>query len=159
MSECPQEPERLSRGRCALVGLAVGDAFGERFFTNPDVVASLIQRRVMPDPPWGYTDDTEMALSVFASLRCHGLVDQEFLAASFAARYNNQRGYGPSMHGLLQWIRLGVPWNVAAPRLFGGQGSFGNGAAMRVAPVGGYFADDLDAVVREAQKSAVVTHS
>jgi ADP-ribosylglycohydrolase len=43
--------------------------------------------------------------------------------------------------------------------LFHGVGSFGNGAAMRVAPIGAYFADDLQAVVQNADNSAEVTHA
>ena len=35
----------------------------------------------------------------------------------------------------------------------------GNGAAMRVAPIGAYFADDLDEVVRHARASAEPTHA
>jgi ADP-ribosylglycohydrolase len=35
----------------------------------------------------------------------------------------------------------------------------GNGAAMRVAPLGAYFADDLDAVVVHAARSAEPTHA
>jgi ADP-ribosylglycohydrolase len=40
-----------------------------------------------------------------------------------------------------------------------GQGSLGNGGAMRVAPVGGYFADDLEALITAARASAEVTHA
>jgi ADP-ribosylglycohydrolase len=35
----------------------------------------------------------------------------------------------------------------------------GNGGAMRVGPVGAYFADDFDAVVENARASAEVTHA
>ena len=35
----------------------------------------------------------------------------------------------------------------------------GNGAAMRVAPLGAYFADDLDLVVNQARLSAEITHA
>jgi ADP-ribosylglycohydrolase len=35
----------------------------------------------------------------------------------------------------------------------------GNGASMRVAPLGAYFADDLDAAVSAAEASAEVTHA
>jgi ADP-ribosylglycohydrolase len=38
-------------------------------------------------------------------------------------------------------------------------GSFGNGAAMRIAPMGAYFADDLDRVAVEAKRSAIITHT
>jgi ADP-ribosylglycohydrolase len=41
----------------------------------------------------------------------------------------------------------------------GQQGSLGIGGAMRVAPIGGYFADELAAVVSEARASAEVTHA
>jgi len=38
-------------------------------------------------------------------------------------------------------------------------GSMGNGGAMRAAPIGGYFSDDLKAAAEEAQRSAEVTHA
>ena len=53
----------------------------------------------------------------------------------------------------------GASWRVAARSLFGGQGSLGNGSAMRVAPIGAYFSDDLDQVVDAATASASVTHA
>jgi ADP-ribosylglycohydrolase len=52
-----------------------------------------------------------------------------------------------------------MSWREAAASLFGGEGSFGNGGAMRVAPLGAYFADDLERVVEEARRSALVTHA
>jgi ADP-ribosylglycohydrolase len=61
-------------------------------------------------------------------------------------------------HVILTSIAQGVGWEEAARSAFGGQGSLGNGAAMRVAPLGAYFADDLDRVVAEARQSAMVTH-
>jgi ADP-ribosylglycohydrolase len=57
------------------------------------------------------------------------------------------------MHGLLPKLASGANFQVEAPALFGGQGSFGNGAAMRVAPLGAYFADDLAQVVAQARLS------
>ncbi len=63
------------------------------------------------------------------------------------------------MHRLLARIGAGEPWSVAAPDLFEGQGSFGNGAAMRVAPLGAYYADNLQAAVEQATRSAEVTHA
>jgi ADP-ribosylglycohydrolase len=48
---------------------------------------------------------------------------------------------------------------VAAGRVFDGQGSCGNGGAMRSAPIGAYFADDIPKVIAEARASAQVTHA
>jgi len=52
-----------------------------------------------------------------------------------------------------------VPWRVASIAAFGGEGSMGNGGAMRAAPVGAYFAGDLEQVVDEARRSAEPTHA
>lgn len=142
----------------SLLGLSVGDAFGERFFINPVTVESIIEQRAPLSAPWRFTDDTMMAMSVVSVLREHGDINQNALAQSFAWHYSTHRGYGMAMHGLLALIRAGMPWRSAAGSLFDGQGSFGNGAAMRVAPVGAYFADDLGRVIEEAAKSAEVTH-
>lgn len=150
---------RLDRARIALEGLSVGDAFGERFFIHPDVVGRLIAQRALPAPPWAYTDDTEMALSLVSVLRRHGTVDQDALAQSFAKRHDPGRGYGAGALRLLRRVKGGQGWRIASADLFGGQGSYGNGAAMRVAPLGAYFADDLNRVVEEARRSAEVTHA
>jgi ADP-ribosylglycohydrolase len=42
--------------------------------------------------------------------------------------------------------------------LFDGQGSFGNGSAMRVAPLGAYLADDVQSIPEQAKLSAEATH-
>lgn len=151
--------DRVNRANEALDGLSVGDAFGERFFVHPNLVDQLIAERALPTPPWLYTDDTEMAGSVVAILRRYGTVAQDELAHSFVSNYNPSRGYGPAMHGVMSRVRQGEHWQEVARSLFEGHGSFGNGAAMRVAPLGAYFADDLETVVKQAELSAVVTHS
>jgi ADP-ribosylglycohydrolase len=155
----PDQNMRLARARCSLEGLAVGDAFGECFFVHPNVAEGLIASRAIPDQPWHYTDDTQMALSIIEVLRACGEINQERLAQSFADHYEPGRGYGPGMHSLLRRIRAGADWQTAARGQFSGQGSWGNGAAMRIAPLGAYFADDLAQVVEQARRSAEVTHT
>jgi ADP-ribosylglycohydrolase len=46
-----------------------------------------------------------------------------------------------------------------APSAFSGEGSMGNGGAMRAGPVGAYFADDLATAAEQAGLSAEVTHA
>ncbi|MGB3650204.1 MAG: ADP-ribosylglycohydrolase family protein [Rivularia sp. (in: cyanobacteria)] len=149
---------RLNRAFNSLQGLSVGDAFGEKFFIHPDVAENMIASRAIPAMPWYYTDDTQMALSIYSVLR-YGEINQDKLAESFARRYDGERGYGAGMQRLLLSIRDGAKWQNLSPNLFAGQGSYGNGAAMRVAPLGAYFADDMDLVVEQARKSAEVTHA
>lgn len=100
-----------------------------------------------------------MACSVFAVLRQHGHIDQGALATSFAIHHDFDRGYGPAMNRLLRLIRQGDSWRDLSRELFDGQGSWGNGAAMRVAPVGAWFADEPDEAARQAALSAEVTHA
>jgi ADP-ribosylglycohydrolase len=150
--------ERVARIEASLAGLSVGDAFGEQFF-HPAYAETLLPDQLLPPPPWSWTDDTNMALSIVAVLSEYGTIDQDALAGSFGERYDPRRGYGRAMHGLLPRYRHGADWRLEAPRLFAGSGSFGNGASMRVAPLGAFFADDLDRTVAEAGRSAEVTHT
>ncbi len=156
----PDHPERMARARLALDGLSVGDAFGQRFFYPPSV-ESRIAERALPRPPWPYTDDTEMALAIVEVLGRHGRVEPDDLAWTFARRYRNNpaRGYGATAHAILAAVGEGVDWRAAAAEVFEGMGSMGNGAAMRVAPLGAYFADDPAALVEQARASAAVTHA
>lgn len=151
----------LSRARLSLEGLSIGDAFGQRFFVNDAVVESFVDARALPSEPWYWTDDTAMALSIVEVLDELGRIEPDALALRFAHRYRRdpRRGYGGTAHSILMSISLGEPWAEAAAAAFDGQGSMGNGAAMRSAPIGGFFADDLDAVVRHARASAVPTHA
>jgi ADP-ribosylglycohydrolase len=152
--------ERLARARLSLEGLSFGDAFCSQFFKGRTYDQHFATRSIPPGP-WMYTDDTVMALSVYECLARHGAIDQDELARDFATRYAEDiyRGYGPTSHGILRDIHHGTPWRNVSYAVFGGSGSMGNGGAMRVAPIGGYFADDLGRVAREADASAEVTHA
>ncbi|GIG60220.1 hydrolase [Longispora fulva] len=140
----------------------MGDAFGETWFRRPvDSVEREIRERRLSPGPWPWTDDTAMALPLLRMLDEDGAVDQDRLALAFANTYDadRDRGYGPSMHRVLREIGEGEPWRAVTSRQFGGQGSWGNGAAMRVAPLGAWFADDLAEAARQAAEQARVTHA
>lgn len=151
--------ERLARARLALEGLSVGDALGGFFEFNDRFAASFLVDRRLPSAPWHYTDDTSMALSIYETLRLHGFIHQDELAISFAGYYERSRGYGPSIHRFVHAVLNGQHWREIAYSMFDGQGSWGSGGAMRVAPIGAYFADDLPQVVEQARRSCEVTHA
>jgi ADP-ribosylglycohydrolase len=153
----PDHAERMMRALISLEGLSVGDAFGERYAVGD--AEELIAARHLPRPPWHFTDDTQMALSLYSILRQHGTIDQDALATNFSEHYEDFRGYGHAMNHLVPMIYLTGIWRMMAPRLFSGEGSLGNGAAMRVALLGAYFADDLETVVAQARLSSEVTHT
>lgn len=146
----------LSLALQSLEGLSVGDAFGQCFFQLPDGEA---MEQCLPLGPWYYTDDTEMSLSIVSTLARFGRVEQTYLAQSIAHHYDYNRAYGPSMHRVLERIRNGEHWAEVAANSVRGQGSWGNGAAMRVAPLGAFFAADPALAIEQAQLSAEVTHT
>ncbi len=91
----------------SLEGLALGDAFGERWFPlfRPprQAYAEIRARRTPPEPFWHWTDDTAMALGILRVLDRHGEIRRTELARAFAHghRADAARGYGRGMHALL----------------------------------------------------------
>ena len=101
-----------------------------------------------------------MVLSIVEVLAEFEEIDQDALAGSFADRFieDPYRGYAGGAVRLLTRVAEGEDWRDIAPNLFPG-GSYGNGGAMRVAPIGGYFQGDPERAASEAKKSAVITHA
>lgn len=149
---------RARRSRHSLAALHLGDAFGEQFFwpTGQDIG----DRVLPPSPRWPYTDDTAEAAVLTRHLLARGAVDQDELAQEWTEEYTRdpRRGYGGGAHDLFEAFASGAPWRDTARAAFGGTGSMGNGSAMRVAPLGAFFADDLDLAAEQAALSAEVTH-
>lgn len=152
------EATRLAYAADSLAGLSVGDALGAQYFMVGRRVDDLLAG-VVPPPVWEWTDDTEMACSVFWMLQEKQHIDQDLLAQVFAERCEPNRGYGVGAFTILHGIRTGIPWRDAAGAVFDGQGSCGNGAAMRVAPLGAYHPDDPQRAAAQAKLSAQVTHA
>ncbi|WP_229925140.1 ADP-ribosylglycohydrolase family protein [Streptomyces sulfonofaciens] len=146
----------VERGLASLRGLSVGDALGSQFFVPANL--ALLARREVPAGRWQWTDDTQMACSVLTVLAAHHRVDQDALVASFALRHDFDRGYGPAVNRLLRQVREGGDWRELAGALFKGHGSWGNGAAMRIAPLGAWYAHDPEQAAHQAEISAYVTH-
>jgi len=153
--------ERHARLRRALLGLSVGDAFGERFFgLQGETILQRAEAREVPPPLWPVTDDTMLALGIAQELNAHGTIQTQRLLERFAALYawDPRRGYGGGMHELFGAMARGGDGATVAAAMFGGTGSMGNGSAMRVAPLGAFFADDLGRCAEEARRSALATH-
>ncbi|MEU1346016.1 ADP-ribosylglycohydrolase family protein [Streptomyces sp. NPDC005775] len=155
----------LAAARRSLEGLALGDAFGERWFPlfrKPRQAFSEIRARRTPhEPVWHWTDDTALARALARVLDDHGHVEQDRLALFFALAFEADagRGYGHGMHILLpELLTSPADWRTLAPELFEG-GSLGNGAAMRVAPLGARFHRDVDHAAAQAALQAEVTHA
>ena len=152
---------RVERMKLSLDGLGLGDALGEMLSYQAHNAPRRLAENNLPAGPWFHTDDTEMAISISAVLKSHGGVHQDALAKRFARRFERdpERGYGKMTRIQMREIMAGAKWRDMAANAFGGQGSMGNGSAMRVAPLGAYFADDLERCAEEAKASSLVTHT
>ena len=160
---------RLALASDSLAGLSVGDALGARFLV-PGCDRGGLSAGRLPPAPWPWTDDTEMACCLVALLRGAdpareaealpaGELDRDALADLFARHHDPYRGYGPGAVVILRLIREGTPWPIAAAAAFDGQGSAGNGAAMRAAPLGAWHADSTARAAAQAARAAEVTHA
>ena len=159
----------LERTRGSIIGLAIGDAIGH----PTEFVSSVraIRERwgehgvtdMMPSgrhPAGTFTDDTQMTICVARALVRAGhaplddlmkLLGEEFVAWS-RSRENNRAPGGTCMQGC-RAISQGAHWRDA-----GVEKSKGCGAAMRAAPVGLYFATDIDQLVRISAAQSSLTH-
>ena len=144
----------------ALVGTGVGDALGAPFEgwyeIEPQEIEAVAERRGILT----YTDDTHMMIGVAESLIKNNGFDGEDMAHTFINNYELEpfRGYGPGPSRIFRWIKAGEAWDKAAEKLYYG-GSYGNGSAMRIAPVGLFYYDTLDELREVAYKSSQITHA
>ena len=157
---CPPLALVTSRFTGSLVGALMGDCHGAPFEfagrPNVKVVAQHLLRyrreRGVSDG-WtddtaedaavsalSFTDDTAMTRSVAASLIGRRGYDAVDMAKRFAGEYQKEplRGYGYNVTTVFDAIASGKYdediYRPAADQ-FGGSGSYGNGGAMRIAPV------------------------
>ena len=143
-----------------MLGVAVGDALG----APVEGFDGASARRFYEERSWKmvsgkYTDDTEMTIGVAESLiACKGF-NGAHLAQQFLRNYNESRGYGPGTREVLKMLSEGVSWKEASRKIFGGEGSYGNGAAMRIAPVGLLYHEDAEKLREVAFKVSEITHA
>ncbi|MGH2747423.1 MAG: ADP-ribosylglycohydrolase family protein [Actinomycetota bacterium] len=155
-------PEVLRpRFRGCLMGVAVGDALGAPFEGGLAVTPEGWRRVAEGDERLRFTDDTHMTFGVAESLLANLGFDGAHMAETFVRDFDAEpwRGYGPGPPQVFDRLKQGAAWDEAGRSLFGGRGSFGNGAAMRVAPVGLFFFRDFDEVTDVARRTASITHA
>ena len=121
-----------------MIGAIAGDIIGSAYEFG------RTKSKVFPlfGPGNGFTDDTVMTVAIAQAILTDG--DYRRAALDFGRRYPNA-GYGGSF----------AHWLIAKdPKPYG---SYGNGSAMRVSPVGFAF-DTVEDVLREAARSAEFSH-
>jgi poly(ADP-ribose) glycohydrolase ARH3 len=147
----------IDAAKGALLGTFVGDALGmpveglprQRIVEEYGILRGFVEGRL---PAGTYTDDTEMAIGLAESLVDCGGFEPADVASKFAANFTLWRGYGSRTCGVMSKLKAGASWERT------GTDSWGNGAAMRIAPLGVVFcgSPDLEA---HAETCARITHT
>lgn len=122
-----------------MIGAIAGDVIGSVHEGTPPKAKDF----PLFVPASTFTDDTVLTVAIASAIRQGE--DYGTSLRRWGRRYPHA-GYG-------SWFYTWLMQDDAGP-----YNSFGNGSAMRVAPIGWAF-DDLDVVLREAERSASVTHN
>lgn len=145
----------------SLLGSALGDAMGAPFEgspLSPDFSRPAGRELIPGNAPLRYTDDTEMMINLTESILAEKDVLPGSIAKSFASGMDKRRGYGTGTLRALSLISSGMPFSEASRMAFP-EGSFGNGAAMRVAPAGLLYWWDRNRLSEAAIQASITTHA
>jgi ADP-ribosyl-[dinitrogen reductase] hydrolase len=153
-----------------LVGCAIGDALGNPFEMKPAASPSLKQwdglfkagGTFWEGSPGQYTDDTLMSIALSSSLLEKQGFDAQHVAAQYLAWYNsgNTRGIGMTTASAIARLKLGADWQESGLTHSGdGSPASGNGTAMRASPIGLFYRNDLENLVKSAITDASITHN
>jgi poly(ADP-ribose) glycohydrolase ARH3 len=143
--------------RGAILGCFLGDAFGAGFEGMHPDRAEFHMSKLSKTFPRNYTDDTDMTLALAESINESGKIDPEGIARHFSLSCDLTRGYAIGTIKAVLGLRAGLKWHQVSRIVFE-EGSFGNGAAMRVSPVGIFYHHDLDNLQEAAIRQANITH-
>lgn len=156
-----EQSTRKHAAKGALLGAACGDSLGAPFEGSRAVSRMLVENWRTSSWTMRYTDDTAMTLVVARHLlSTGGTIDEERLAKDFADEWQAvpDRGYGAAPPKIFRAVLSGEDWATVARAAFGGTGSWGNGGAMRVAPVALLPGSVSDRVLL-ARRQAAITHA
>lgn len=144
-----------------MFGLFLGDAIGALFCDQQSGEIPLLDLdTVAARRPSFYTDDTQMAISVLEEMAEHGSIDPLSLRKRFVNRFTSWRNYGGGMLEVVELWRASTDSIFAAEKLYNGQGSFGNGAATRVAPISAFFKyTETDELLHQVTLCTCLTHT
>ena len=79
--------QRIKRAERSLLGVSIGDAFGDSFFGDEDLILKKIRSREIPETKWEFTDDTVMSIAIFEELEKKGDINQDDLIKTFCKNH------------------------------------------------------------------------
>jgi poly(ADP-ribose) glycohydrolase ARH3 len=155
-------PDMQDRFRGCLLGLAIGDALGATYEgeSSSFIASRFPSPQSLLDRDLGtlqYTDDTQMTIGVAEALLEDGEIRAATLCRKFVENYVPARGYGRGARRILEAMEEGRDYAAVTEQVFPG-GSYGNGAAMRVAPLALLFSNDSQRLEEQVVRQSEETH-
>lgn len=145
--------------RGALLGTGLGDSLGRSLEGGSMIDREEVEKLLSDSDELRYTDDTQQMMSLAESLAERRDFDAEYFSKRLVENFEVSRGYGPGSTRVIRSIAEGEDWYKPAKRLFNGEGSYGNGSSMRVAPAGLFSHDSLNHLPALAERTSQVTHT
>lgn len=130
----------------ALIGAILGDISGSQYeFSRMRPIDLDWQNVPLFTDKCRFTDDTILSVATKDAI-LKNPKNPDFFNAYYEFGNKYKSGYGPKFK---EWLQSPKPQPY---------GSFGNGSAMRCSFIGEYY-DDINDVVEQAKRSAMVTHN
>ncbi len=145
--------------RGALLGTGIGDSIGRSREGRGKIGLEKVKKVPKKQDMLRYTDDTQQMMALAESLAESEGFDGQNFAEKLVEYFDPSRGYGPGSTQVIRALESGEEWDKPARRSFEGEGSYGNGSSMRIAPVGLFAFDDLGNLSNLARESSKVTHT
>jgi ADP-ribosylglycohydrolase len=159
-------PRKAQFSGC-LIGQCLGDALGcpvegqrpggAAGYVNAFLRTTLVGSFGRPGYPFGqYTDDSQLARELMQSFVACQQFDPGDYAHRIAAIFSERRvvGQGQATTEAARRLTRGVRWQEAGTP----PPSAGNGSAMRAGPIGLFFYDDPERMLRAAHDQGRMTH-
>jgi ADP-ribosylglycohydrolase len=142
----------IDRFQGSALGTFVGDAMGREVEGWPWEQIRARHGILQEIGEGVYTDDTEMMIGIMESLKEDPGFDPALTARFFLENFHPYRGYGGRIYGIMDRLRKGAPWDQV------GTDSWGNGGAMRIAPIGFFYYDEQEQLYEAALLCTHITH-
>lgn len=173
MSRRPELAVLRGKFSGSMLGVLAGDCLGSPYEAEETLTSGMklvLQRSLdklegptYKAPVMQFTDDSAMTLCLAESLVEKTGLDIVDLAKRFVKTYYKEpnRGYGPGVVTVFQKLRGNKFTDLITParEQFNGQGSWGNGSAMRIAPVALFSYADYEKLLEMSRESSRITHA
>ena len=154
----------LDRAQAILYGLALGDALGGPIeFLRMEKIEIIYGEKGIQEPPTpaSITDETQTSAAIAEALVEAGLEDVEAVMAAISRNLiewsnsaENTRAPGHTVTEAIRTLEAGVSWREA-----GVAAAKGNGAAVRMAPIGFLYQHHPERLREVAHACGIATHA